>query len=114
MGGIDMREAHGAFRQSGVHIIVATPGRLKGELGEKRFALGQCRYLCLDEADRMVDQGFEEDIRLVRFKPPPPLGNPIATANSCLWELKARFCSLVAYAPEWLLAHGDSRDSFIH
>jgi len=65
MGGIDMREAHNAFRTSGVHIVVSTPGRLKGELGEKRFTLGHCRYLCLDEADRMVDQGFEDDIRLV-------------------------------------------------
>ena len=85
-----MREAHNTFRQSGVHIIVATPGRLKGELGEKRFALGQCRYLCLDEADRMVDQGFEDDIRLVcLYHPSPPiplsLSHHIPTHTLPLW-----------------------------
>jgi hypothetical protein len=44
---------------------VATPGRLKDLLHKKRMTLEQCRYLCLDEADRMVDLGFEEDIREV-------------------------------------------------
>jgi ATP-dependent RNA helicase DDX41 len=49
----------------GVHVIVATPGRLKDLLHKKRMTLDVCKYLCLDEADRMVDMGFEEDIREV-------------------------------------------------
>ena len=65
MGGIDMREQNDAFRR-GVHCIVATPGRLKDLLSKRRINLGLCRYLCLDEADRMVDMGFEDDIREVR------------------------------------------------
>lgn len=64
MGGIDMREQSDAFRR-GVHCVVATPGRLKDLLSKKRLNLGLCRYLCLDEADRMVDMGFEDDIREV-------------------------------------------------
>ena len=64
MGGIDMREQSDALRK-GVHCVVATPGRLKDMLAKKRLNLGLCRYLCLDEADRMVDMGFEEDIREV-------------------------------------------------
>ena len=53
----------------GVHVIVATPGRLKDLLAKKRMKLDVCKYLCLDEADRMVDMGFEEDIREVRCIP---------------------------------------------
>ena len=64
MGGIDMREQNEAFRK-GVHCVVATPGRLKDLLSKRRLNLGLCRYLCLDEADRMVDMGFEDDIREV-------------------------------------------------
>ena len=66
MGGIDMREQNDAFRK-GVHCVVATPGRLKDLLSKKRLNLGLCRYLCLDEADRMVDMGFEDDIREVEW-----------------------------------------------
>lgn len=50
---------------AGMHMVVATPGRLKDMLSKKRMNLALCRYLCLDEADRMVDMGFEEDIREV-------------------------------------------------
>jgi len=49
----------------GVHIIVATPGRLMDMLDKKMIKLDVCRYLCMDEADRMIDMGFEEDIRTI-------------------------------------------------
>ena len=49
----------------GLHIVVATPGRLIDMLERKRFILDGCRYLCMDEADRMVDLGFEEDVRTI-------------------------------------------------
>merc|ERR1719482_804359 len=44
-------------------MVVATPGRLNDLLNKKRMTLAQCQYLVLDEADRMVDLGFEEEIR---------------------------------------------------
>ncbi|XP_019626332.1 PREDICTED: probable ATP-dependent RNA helicase DDX41 [Branchiostoma belcheri] len=55
------------FEQSkrGVHMMVATPGRLMDMLNKKAFNLDTCRYLVLDEADRMIDMGFEEDIRTI-------------------------------------------------
>jgi ATP-dependent RNA helicase DDX41 len=62
IGGIDMREQADALK-GGVHLITATPGRLKDMLAKKRLNLDLCKYLCLDEADRMVDLGFEDDIR---------------------------------------------------
>ena len=62
IGGIDMREQYDRLKR-GVHMIVATPGRLQHLLNSKRINFDNCRYLCMDEADRMVDFGFEEDIR---------------------------------------------------
>ena len=50
---------------SGVHVITATPGRLMDMLDKKMLNLEVCRYLCLDEADRMIDMGFEEDVRTI-------------------------------------------------
>lgn len=45
--------------------MVATPGRLMDMLDKKMVKLGVCRYLCMDEADRMIDMGFEEDVRTI-------------------------------------------------
>lgn len=47
----------------GAHMVVATPGRLLDHLRKKRFNLSLCRYVCLDEGDRMLDMGFDEDIK---------------------------------------------------
>ena len=63
IGGVDIREALNVIRNRGIHLIVATPGRLKDLLSKRRISMDICRYFCLDEADRMVDLGFEEDIR---------------------------------------------------
>lgn len=46
----------------GCHIMVATPGRLLDNLKNRIFNLDICRYMCLDEADRMLDK-FEEELR---------------------------------------------------
>ena len=47
----------------GVHVIVATPGRLNDHLNRKRLNLDLCRFFVLDEGDRMLDMGFDEDIK---------------------------------------------------
>ncbi|KAJ7568282.1 hypothetical protein O6H91_01G025800 [Diphasiastrum complanatum] len=64
IGGIDMRSQLEVVRR-GVHIVVATPGRLKDMLAKKKMNLDNCKFLTLDEADRLIDLGFEEDIREV-------------------------------------------------
>ncbi|XP_074284449.1 DEAD-box ATP-dependent RNA helicase 35-like [Silene latifolia] len=61
-GGVDIRTQVDIIKK-GVHIVVATPGRLKDLLTKKRMNLDNCRYLCLDEADRLIDRGFEDEIR---------------------------------------------------
>ncbi|MCJ1352697.1 MAG: RNA-dependent ATPase [Icmadophila ericetorum] len=47
------------------HIVVATPGRLKDLMDEGSVTLNEAGYLVLDEADRMLDKGFEDDIRKI-------------------------------------------------
>ncbi|KAG5410455.1 hypothetical protein IGI04_006774 [Brassica rapa subsp. trilocularis] len=64
IGGVDMRSQLDVVKR-GVHIVVATPGRLKDLLAKKKMSSDSCRYLTLDEADRLVDLGFEDDIREV-------------------------------------------------
>lgn len=51
--------------RKGVHIVVATPGRLLDLLRKRRLHLDSCMYVALDEADRLIDLGFEEDIRSI-------------------------------------------------
>uniref|UniRef100_A0A7S3QQS8 RNA helicase n=1 Tax=Dunaliella tertiolecta TaxID=3047 RepID=A0A7S3QQS8_DUNTE len=62
MGGIDPKLQYDTLK-NGCHMAVCTPGRLKDLLHKKRMTLDICRYICLDEADRMVDGGFEEEMR---------------------------------------------------
>jgi ATP-dependent RNA helicase DBP3 len=47
------------------HIVVATPGRLNDFLQEGAADLSNAEFACLDEADRMLDRGFEDDIRKI-------------------------------------------------
>ncbi|KAJ3881518.1 P-loop containing nucleoside triphosphate hydrolase protein [Lentinula edodes] len=62
MGGISMSEQSHTMSK-GLHIVVATPGRLIDMLEKKKFTFNNCKYLCMDEADRMIDLGFEDDVR---------------------------------------------------
>jgi len=57
--------------QSGSEIVIATPGRLIDFLDSGVTNLHRCTYLVLDEADRMLDMGFEPQIRniLERIRP---------------------------------------------
>lgn len=47
---------------AGCEIVVCTPGRMVDLLGRQMAVLGNCEYLILDEADRMVDMGFEPQL----------------------------------------------------
>lgn len=49
----------------GVEIVIATPGRLIDMLESHHTNLRRVTYLVLDEADRMLDMGFEPQIRKI-------------------------------------------------
>lgn len=51
--------------RSGASIVVGTPGRIKDLVNDGELLLGEVDYLVLDEADRMLDKGFENDIRAI-------------------------------------------------
>lgn len=55
----------------GVDIVVATPGRLKDFMSDDTVDLSGARFVVLDEADRMLDKGFEDDIKLILGSCPP-------------------------------------------
>ena len=64
IGGEDQSGQISALRQ-GADIIVATTGRLVDLLQNAWISLSQCRYVVLDEGDRMIDLGFEEQLHFI-------------------------------------------------
>jgi superfamily II DNA/RNA helicase len=53
-----------------VDIVIATPGRLKDHMDRRTVNLGRVELLVLDEADRMLDMGFQEEIDAIIAKIP--------------------------------------------
>ncbi len=64
---IQLRELRGP-----VDILIATPGRLIDLMNSGRIPMDQVRTLVLDEADRMLDMGFIEDIEFIATQLPVP------------------------------------------
>jgi ATP-dependent RNA helicase DeaD len=56
--------------ESGVDVVVATPGRALDHLGRGSLSLGDLRIVVLDEADEMLDMGFAEDIESILAETP--------------------------------------------
>lgn len=48
-----------------LQIVIATPGRLIDVLENRYLVLSRCTYVVLDEADRMIDMGFEPDVQKI-------------------------------------------------
>jgi ATP-independent RNA helicase DbpA len=63
-GGIPMRPQI-ATLEFGAHIVVGTPGRIRDHLQRKTLDLARLRTLVLDEADRMTDMGFYDEIAAI-------------------------------------------------
>jgi ATP-dependent RNA helicase DeaD len=64
IGGVSMHAQVGAIRNR-PRLIIATPGRLNDHLRRRTLSLRQASILVLDEADRMLDMGFEPQLREV-------------------------------------------------
>lgn len=63
-GGVKQNRQVNRIR-SGVDVLVATPGRLLDLLSQGIFTLNDIKYFVLDEADRMLDMGFINDIKKI-------------------------------------------------
>lgn len=62
--GGESKKAEKARLRKGINFLVATPGRLADHIDNtKALNLGTVRWLILDEGDRLMDLGFEEDLR---------------------------------------------------
>ncbi|MDP3990371.1 MAG: DEAD/DEAH box helicase [archaeon] len=55
----------------GVDIVIATPGRLLDLMNQRKINLSTIEFFVLDEADRMLDMGFINDIKKIIVKLPP-------------------------------------------
>ncbi len=63
-GGVKINPQLVALRK-GVDIVIATPGRLLDHISQKTVDLSHIDFLILDEADRMLDMGFINDIKKI-------------------------------------------------
>ena len=69
-GGGDLFAAERKALSSGVDIVICTPGRMISHLNMGYVKLDSLKYLILDEADRMLDMGFFEDlIKIISYMP---------------------------------------------
>ena len=96
MGGANRRTEADKLAKSGAGVLVATPGRLLDHLNNtKGFVFTHLVMLVVDEADRILDEGFEDDLRGIIGKLAPSQGRRqtalfSATQTSKIEEL-ARF-----------------------
>ena len=90
----------------GVHIIVATPGRLMDHIERGTVQLRQLRFVVLDEADQMLDIGFADDIRCILRHTPSSRQTLLfsATMPGPIRRLASRYMK----EPVWILVGGDA------
>ena len=69
VGGMDPR-AERRTLESGAHIVVGTPGRLRDHVERGALCLSDIKAVVLDEADEMLDMGFREDLTFILEKAP--------------------------------------------
>ncbi len=70
-GGVDYHKQLDRLRD-GVDILIGTPGRLIDYFKQRVFSLKDTEVLIVDEADRMFDMGFIDDLRYLVKRLPPP------------------------------------------
>ena len=79
-GGLNPREVNERLQQGG-DIVVATPGRLYELMTQDRIELDHLKCLILDEADRLLDLGFADDLQLIVRRLPRERQNLLFSAT---------------------------------
>jgi len=79
--------------QRGVQIVVGTPGRVIDHLKRGTLQLNTVKFVVLDEADRMLDMGFRDDIDFILARVPSSrqLSLFSATIDSCVLKISRRY-----------------------
>ena len=86
-GGRPMRLDHRALK-SGAQIIIGTPGRALDHVRQGTLDLRSVRFLVLDEADEMLDQGFAQDVEAILGRTPPTRQTALFSATMPRWVAK--------------------------
>lgn len=74
----------------GTNILVATPGRLNDFIQDGTISLSAVTYLVLDEADRMLDKGFEDDVRKIISQTSPAASGRQTLMFTATWPPSVR------------------------
>jgi ATP-dependent RNA helicase DeaD len=73
---------------SGAQIVIGTPGRTLDHLRQGSLDLGAVRFLVLDEADEMLDQGFARDVEAILSRTPASRQTALFSATMPNWVAK--------------------------
>jgi ATP-dependent RNA helicase DBP3 len=104
-GGVPKDEQRKALKNA--DIVVATPGRLNDLINEGSADLGKVGYVVLDEADRMLDKGFEEEIRKI-INTTLPLGKRQTLMFTATWPESVRTLAATFMTSPIKIAIGDN------
>ncbi len=104
-GGVPKDEQRRALKTA--DIVVATPGRLNDLIQEGSADLSKVSYVVLDEADRMLDKGFEEEIRKI-INCAKPLGQRQTLMFTATWPESVRALASTFMTSPIKIAIGDN------
>ena len=90
---------------NGVHIVVGTPGRIIDLMNRRVLNLSSVRIVVLDEADRMLDMGFIDDIEFILSKTPRERQTSLFSAT--IDESVMRVCNRYMKNPQKILVSKD-------
>lgn len=104
-GGVPKYEQREALKSA--DVVVATPGRLNDLLQEGSADLSRVTYVVLDEADRMLDKGFEDEIRKI-INTCQPLGKRQTLMFTATWPESVRTLASTFMTSPIKIAIGDN------
>lgn len=93
--------------------MIATPGRLIDVLENRYLVLAQCTYVVMDEADRMIDMGFEPDVQRILEYLPVSNQKPDNDDAEDDQKMLQNFSSKKKYRQVWLLYQKQRTKEFI-
>ncbi|MFQ6074323.1 MAG: DEAD/DEAH box helicase [Candidatus Bathyarchaeia archaeon] len=103
-GGVPIRRQICAL-EGGVHIVVGTPGRVIDHLKRRTLYLRSVKIVVLDEADRMLDMGFIDDIRYILSK--APANRQTSLFSATIDQSVMNVCNRYMRNPEKILVSKD-------